>query len=87
MGVRLFKRNLLALVDTASENLDQSTLEQITRAQLMRKAATERHTTSDLKWQDAQGIGHGTQTKGSPGCSFHESRTAYTYACQAGPTR
>ena len=39
MGVRLFKKFLLALVDTASENLDQTTLAQITLAQSMRKAA------------------------------------------------
>ena len=30
MGVRLFKKFLLALVDTASKNLDQTTLAQIT---------------------------------------------------------
>ena len=44
MGVRLSKMFLLALVDTASKNLDQTTLSQITLAQLMRKAATVRHT-------------------------------------------
>ena len=40
MCVRLFKTFLLALVDTASKNLDQTTLAQITPAQLMRKQAT-----------------------------------------------
>ena len=44
MGVRLFKKFLWALVDTASKNLDQTTLAQITPAQLMRKAATVRNT-------------------------------------------
>ena len=44
MGVRLFKKFLSALVDTASKNLDQTTLSQITPAQLMRKAATVRNT-------------------------------------------
>ena len=44
MGVRLFKKILLALVDTTSQNLDQTTLAQITHAQLMRKAATVRNT-------------------------------------------
>ena len=44
MGVRLFKKFLLALVDTASKNLDQTTLAQITPAHLMRKAATVRNT-------------------------------------------
>ena len=33
MGVRLFKKFLSALVDTASKNLDQTTLSQITPAQ------------------------------------------------------
>ena len=42
MGVRLFKKFLSALVDTASKNLDKTTLSQITPAQLMRKAATAR---------------------------------------------
>ena len=44
MGARLFKKFLLALVDTASKNLDQTTLAQITPAQLVRKAATVRNT-------------------------------------------
>ena len=44
MGVRLFKKFLLALVDTACKNLDQTTPAQITPAQLMRKAATVRTT-------------------------------------------
>ena len=43
MGVRLFKKFLLALVDTASKNLDQTTLAQFTPAMLMRKAATVRN--------------------------------------------
>ena len=41
-GVRL--SFFLGLVDTASKNLDQTTLAQITPAQLMRKAATVRNT-------------------------------------------
>ena len=44
MGIRLFKKFLSALVDTASKNLDQTTLSQITPAQLMRKSATVRTT-------------------------------------------
>ena len=44
MGVRLFKKFLSALVDTASEILDETTLSQITPSQLMRKAATVRNT-------------------------------------------
>ena len=44
MGVRLSKKFLLALVDTASKNLDHTTLSQLTLAQLMRKAAAVRNT-------------------------------------------
>ena len=44
MGARLCKKFLLALVDAASKNLDQTTLSKITPAQLMRKAATVRNT-------------------------------------------
>ena len=44
MGVRLFKKLPLARVDTASKNLDQTTLAQIIPAQLIRKAATVRNT-------------------------------------------
>ena len=39
MCVRLFKKFLLALLDTKSQNLDQTTLAQITPAQLMHKAS------------------------------------------------
>ena len=48
IGVRLFKKFLLALMDTDSKNLDQTTLAQITPAQLMRKAATLRNTQKNL---------------------------------------
>ena len=44
MGVRSFKKFLSALVDTASKNLDKTTMSQIAPAQLMRKAATVRNT-------------------------------------------
>ena len=44
MGVRLFKKFLSVLVDTASKYLDKTTPSQITPAQLMRKAATVRNT-------------------------------------------
>ena len=40
--------------------------------------------TSDLKWRNAHGIGHGTRPKRSPRPSFHESRTACIHANQAG---
>ena len=44
VGVRLFKRFLSALVDTASKIVDKTTLSQIAPAQLMRKAGTVRNT-------------------------------------------
>ena len=44
MGVRLFKRFVSALVDTASKHLDKTTLTQMTLAQLMWKAVTVRST-------------------------------------------
>ena len=44
IGVRLFKRILSTLVDTASKNLDQTALSHITLAQLLRKAVTVRNT-------------------------------------------
>ena len=44
MGVRVFKKFLSALVDTASKILDKTTMSQIAPAQLMRKAATVRNT-------------------------------------------
>ena len=48
MGVRSFKKFLLAFVDTASYILDHTTLAQITPAQLMRKAATVGNTQVNL---------------------------------------
>ena len=84
MGVRLLKKFLLALVDTASKNLDQTTLAQITPAQLMCKAATVRKTQVTQSGK-ARGIGHGTKTKRSLGPSFHESTAADIHANQAAP--
>ena len=82
MGVRLFKKFLswhwwIQLPKT----LDQTTLAQITPAQLMRKAATVRNTQVTLSGETPM---EGTKTKRSPGPSFHESRTAYIHANQAG---
>ena len=80
MGVRLFKKFLLALVDTASKNLDQTTLAQITPAQLMRKAATVRNTHVTFSDKTPMEL-----TMGRRRPSFRESRTAYIHANQAGP--
>ena len=43
MGVRMFKKIILALVDTAPKNMDQTILAHITLACLMRKATTVRN--------------------------------------------
>ena len=86
MGVRLFKKFLSALVDTASKHLDQTTLAQITPAQLMRKAATLRHTQVTLCGKTLTEFAMGS-TKTSHGPSFHESRTADIHINQAGPSQ
>ena len=48
MGVRLFKKFLLAFVDTASNNLDQTTLAQITPALLDAQGSNGEKYTGDL---------------------------------------
>ena len=53
-------------------------------AQLMRKAATVRHTGISA-WPIAYGVSHVKETKRSHGLSFHESRTADIYTNQTGP--
>ena len=75
MGVRLFKKFLAALVDTACKNLDETTLSQITPAQLMRKAATVRNTQVTLSGETPMEVAMGRRPKRSHGPSFHESRT------------
>ena len=72
MGVRLPEKFLLVLVDTASNNLNQATLAQITPAQLMRKAATVRNTQVTSGGKTPMEL-----AKRSPGPSFHESRARY----------
>ena len=76
MGVRLFKKFLSALVDTASKNLDQTTLSQITPAQRMCKAATVRNTQVTLSGWDENLEISWTQ--------LQESRTADICTNQAG---
>ena len=49
MGVRWLKKFIWALVDTGSKNLDQTTVSQITPAQLMRKAAAAKNTQVTLR--------------------------------------
>ena len=62
IGARLFKKFLPALVDTASNNLDRTTLSQITPAQLMRKAATVINTQVTLSGK-AYGVKHGKEAR------------------------
>ena len=87
MGVPLFKKFLAALVGTASKNLNETTLSQITPAQLMRKAATVRNTQVTSSGKNAYGISHGKKTKRSHGPSFHESRTANINTNQPGSSK
>ena len=63
IGLRLFKTFLLALVDTASKNLDQTTLAQITPAELMRKAATVRNTQVTLSGKTPMELGVGRRPR------------------------
>ena len=58
-GVRLSKKFLLALVDTASNNLDQTTLTQITPALVDSQGGDSEKYSKHLKWQDAHGVGRG----------------------------
>ena len=50
MGVRLSKKFLSALMDTASKNLDETTLSQIPPAQLMRKGSNSEKHTGNSEW-------------------------------------
>ena len=85
MGVGLFKKFLSALVDTASKNLDETTLSLITPAQLMRKASTVRNTQVTLSGKTPMELAiHRKKTKRSYGPSFHESRTADINTNQTG---
>ena len=62
--VRVFKKFLLALMDTGSKNLDQRNLTQIICAQLLRKAAAARNTPLTSSGEtDAHGIGHGRKPR------------------------
>ena len=63
MGVRLSKRFLSALVDTASKTLDKTTLLQSTLAQLMRKAATMRDTQVTLSGETPMELAVGKETR------------------------
>ena len=73
MGVRLFKKFLSALVDTASKNLDETTLSQIIPAQLMRKATTVRNTQVTLSGKTPMELATGRRRKRSHGPCIHES--------------
>ena len=63
MGVRLSKKFLSALVDAGSIHLDQTTLSQITPAQLMRKAATVRNTQVTLSGKTSMELAMGRRAR------------------------
>ena len=84
MGVRLFKKIRSALVDTASQNQEPDHSDTNHSCSVDAQGSNGEKYTGDLLWQKNHGTGHGTNTKRSPGPSFHESRTAYIYANQAG---
>ena len=70
---RLFKKFFSAPLDTASKNLDETTLPQITSAQLMRRAATIRNTRVTLSGKTPVELVHGKKTERSHGLRVHES--------------
>ena len=76
---------LSALVDTASKNLDKTSLSQITPAQLMRKAATVRNTEVTLSGKTPMEVAMGRRPRDLMDPSFHESRTADIYTNQTRP--
>ena len=63
MGIRLFTKFLTAVVETASKNLDKTTLSRITPAQLMRKAATIRNTQVTLSGKTPMELAMGRRTR------------------------
>ena len=63
MGVRLFQKVLSGLVDTASKNLDKTTLSQITLAQLMREPATVRNTRVTLSGRTSMELAMGRRPR------------------------
>ena len=84
MGVRLFKKFLLTLVNTASEHLDQTTVTDHSCPVDVQSSSDEKYT-GDPEWQDAHGFVQGAETKRSPGPSVHESRAADIYVNQTRP--
>ena len=73
MVERLFKKFLLALVDTASKKLGPDHFGTNHSCPVDAQGSTGESDTGDQKCQIAHGIGHGTKTRRSPGPSFHES--------------
>ena len=72
-GERMFKQFLSARVDTASKNLAQTTLAQITPVQLMRKTATVRYTQVTLSGKTSVELGIGGRPRDLMDPAFHES--------------
>ena len=86
-GVRLLKKFLSGLVDTASKILDKTTQSQITPAQLMRKAATVRNSQVTLSGKTPMELVMGRRPWNLYELSLHGSRTADIYTNQTGPTQ
>ena len=63
MGVRLSKKFLSVPVDTASKTMDETTLSQITPAQLMRKGATVRNTQVTLSGKTVMELAMGRRPR------------------------
>ena len=67
MGVRVFKKFLLALGHTASKESGPDHSGTDHSCPVDAQSGDSEKYTGNLKWQDAYGVGHGTQTKRSPG--------------------
>ena len=63
MGVRLFKKIFLALVDTASKKLGPDHSGTNHSCPVDAQGSNGETYTDDLKWQDAHGIGHGKKNQ------------------------
>ena len=84
MGERLLKNFLSALEDTASGNLDQTTLPPITPVDAQRSDG-EKHRSLSVKTPMELAVGR--RPRDLMDLSFHESRTDDIYTNQTGPTQ
>ena len=84
MGVRLFKKFSLGTGGYSLRILGPDHSGTTHSCSVDPQGSNGEKYTGDLKWPNAHGTGHGTKTKRSLRPSFHESRTAYIHANQAG---